>query len=209
MYLFEFLYYLGFSAKKHYSLGRQRRLPYRVISIGNLTTGGTGKTPATMALAEEAKKRGFRPVILTRGYRGKAKGPCFVTKGEGPLLALEDAGDEPFLMAERLSGIPIVKGGNRYEAGMFAVKELFGQSPQLPDGLLFLLDDGFQHRGLYRNKDVVLIDAGNPFGGGRLLPFGGFTEPITAIAHSNVLVLTKTGNTKQTESSVEIKDLIS
>ena len=84
MTLFEFIYFLGYSAKKHYSLKRQKRLPHKVISIGNITAGGTGKTPAAIAIAEEAKRRGFYPVILTRGYKGKAKGPCFV-KGSNEL----------------------------------------------------------------------------------------------------------------------------
>ncbi len=74
----EILYYIGYSLDKRYKLKHQKRLPHKVISIGNITVGGTGKTPATIAIAEEAKKRGFSPVVLTRGYRGKAKGPCFV-----------------------------------------------------------------------------------------------------------------------------------
>ena len=88
MHVLEFLYYLGFTAKKYYSLRNKKHLPFKVISIGNLTAGGTGKTPAAIAIAEEAKRRGYRPVILTRGYKGKAKGPCFVTKGDGPLLTV-------------------------------------------------------------------------------------------------------------------------
>ena len=98
----EYLYYLGLSAKKFFALKNQKRLPFRVISIGNITLGGTGKTPAAIAIAEEAKKRGFQPVILTRGYKGTAQGPCFVTKGGKPLLTAAQAGDEPLLMAERL-----------------------------------------------------------------------------------------------------------
>jgi tetraacyldisaccharide 4'-kinase len=190
MHPFEFLYYLGSSARKYYSLKYRRQLPRRVISIGNITTGGTGKTPATIALAEEAKRRFLFPVILTRGYRGKAKGPCFVSKGEGPLLSVEEAGDEPRLMAERLMGVPIVKGADRYEAGLFALKELEAESWK-HEPLVFILDDGFQHWRLQRDKDIVLVDALNPFGNGSLLPFGRLREPLHSLERADIVVLSK------------------
>jgi tetraacyldisaccharide 4'-kinase len=187
----EFLYYIGLSVKRRYLLGHQRKLPGRVISIGNITVGGTGKTPATIALAREGKRRGFLPVILTRGYKGAAKGPCFVTKGEGPLLSAEEAGDEPLLMAEKVRGVPVVKGSNRYEAGMFALQDISLQIPRRTAPLLFILDDGFQHWKLYRDKDVLLIDAGNPFGNRTLLPLGKLREPLWSICRAQVIVLTK------------------
>ena len=80
--IFEFIYYLGYSAKKYYSLRNQKHLPFKVISIGNITTGGTGKTPAAIALAEEAKK-GDLTLAYSQGYKGRAKGPCFVSRGDG------------------------------------------------------------------------------------------------------------------------------
>jgi len=180
----EFLYYIGLSAKRAYLLRHQKKLPCKVISIGNITVGGTGKTPATIALAEEAKRRGFSPVILTRGYKGRAKGPCFVSRGEGPLLDVDEAGDEPVLMAERLRGIPIVKGSDRYKAGLFALQH-FNAHP------LFILDDGFQHWKLYRDKDILLIDSLNPFGNGALLPLGKLREPLGAMKRADIVVLTK------------------
>ncbi len=192
MHLLEFLYYLGFSVKQHYSLKHQKRLPCRVISIGNITVGGTGKTPATIAVAEEAQKRGMRPVILTRGYKGRAKGPCFVTRGEEPLLSVEDAGDEPLLMADRLDGVPIVKGANRFEAGMFAVRELPIIDTEFHK-YIFILDDGFQRQGLYRDKDIVLINTGDPFGNGMLLPLGRLRESIQSLERADIIVLTKAG----------------
>jgi len=195
MYAFELPYYLVFAAKKYHAFRNRRRLPCKVISIGNITVGGTGKTPASVAVALEANRRGLNPIILTRGYRGTAKGPCFVTRGKGPLLSVEAAGDEPFLMAERLRDIAIVKGRNRYESGMLAMKEFSGaeeisgyQSPA-PD--LFILDDGFQHWGLYRDRDIVLIDAGDPFGNGLLLPFGRLREPVESLERADIIVLTK------------------
>ena len=152
----EFLYYTGYKLKKSRDLKSRKRLPAKVISVGNITVGGTGKTPAVIAIARKAKEYGYLPCILTRGYRGSAKGPCFVSRGEGPLLGVDEAGDEPVLMAERLTGVPIVKGSDRYEAGMFALDCL--DSPSL----LFILDDGFQHRALHRDVDVLLIDGMNP-----------------------------------------------
>jgi tetraacyldisaccharide 4'-kinase len=183
----EFLYYLGYSIKKRYALKNQKRLPHRVISIGNLTLGGTGKTPATIALAEEAKKRGFKPCILTRGYRGTAEGPCFVSKGNGPILDEHRAGDEALLMAEKLNGIPVIKGKDRYKVGMFALSSL--PSSLRPD--LFILDDGFQHWWLFRDIDILLIDSTNPFGNRRLLPLGSLREPIGAINRADIIVITK------------------
>lgn len=197
----EFLYYLGYSAKKLYSLRNQKQLPCKVISIGNITVGGTGKTPATIAVAEEAKRRGFSPVVLTRGYKGRAKGPCFVTKGNSPLLTVEEAGDEPVLMAERLRGIPVVKGSNRYESGIFAIDGI----PHAPCSMLFILDDGFQHWRLYRDKDIVLIDANNPFGNRMLLPSGRLREPVSSLARADIIVLTKLEKIQEHDLIKEIR----
>ncbi len=187
----EFLYYLGFSARQYCSLRNRKRLPCKVISIGNITVGGTGKTPAVIAVAEEGIRRGLSPIVLTRGYKGTAKGPCFVTKGEGPLLSFGEAGDEPFLMAERLEGVPVVKCRNRYEGGMFALHEL-GITDSEFGKRLFILDDGFQHRGLFRDTDIVLIDAEDPFGKGTLLPLGRLREPVSSLGRADIIVLTKT-----------------
>jgi tetraacyldisaccharide 4'-kinase len=188
----ELLYYFGSSAKKHYSLRHRQRLPHKVVSLGNITTGGTGKTPAAIALAEEAKRRGLYPIILTRGYRGKVKGPCFVTKGTSPLLSAEDAGDEPLLMAERLQGVPVVKGCDRYEAGRYALAHIDHGGE-----FLFILDDGFQHWRLHRDKDIVLIDALNPFGNRALLPFGKLREPLGSLDRADIIVLSKAGGQGQ------------
>jgi tetraacyldisaccharide 4'-kinase len=195
----EFLYLIGYSIKKRSGIKKQRRLPAQVISIGNITLGGTGKTPAAIALAREAEQRGYHPCILTRGYRGKAKGPCFVSRGDEPLLKEEEAGDEAVLMAEKLRGIPVIKGGNRYEAGMFALTSL----PSALRPNLFILDDGFQHWALSRDKDIVLIDSSNPFGNRRLLPLGPLREPAREIRRADVLVITRTEQTvrdKNTEA---------
>lgn len=209
MHLFEVLYSLGLSAKKNYSLRRQKHLPCKVISLGNLTVGGTGKTPAAIAVAEEALKRGFSSVILTRGYKGSAKGPCFVSRGDVPLLNVEEAGDEPYLMAARLRGVPVVKGADRHASGLFAIKELAADSTTSKDRLLFILDDGFQHWRLYRDKDIVLIDSGDPFGNGMLLPLGRLREPVKAVGRADIIVITKNADRRdQSGKSVPVIDII-
>ena len=186
----EFLYYLGYTAKKRHSLSKQKRLPRKVISIGNLTLGGTCKTPAAIAVAEEAKKRGYRPVILTRGYRGKAKGPCLVSDGSSILLSVEEAGDEPVVMAGRLKGVPVVKSADRHEGGLFAMQQPWGDDPDL----LFILDDGFQHWRLSRDIDIVLVDGQDPFGNRKMLPVGPLRGPLAELKDADILVITKARN---------------
>lgn len=202
---FEILYYIGYSLDKRFKLTRQKRLPYPVISIGNITVGGTGKTPATIAIAEEAKKRGLYPIVLTRGYKGKAKGPCFVLArklGSSEVKNLYasalphfcssalEAGDEPVLMAERLKDVPVVKCSDRYEGGMFTLSSL--QHSNTP--FLFILDDGFQHYKLHRDIDIVLVDGLNPFGNRKMLPMGPLREPLKELKRADIFVVTKTKN---------------
>ncbi len=168
---------------------RSKELSAPVVSIGNLTVGGTGKTPSAMRFAEEAVIRGFRPVILTRGYGGRAKGPLVVSKGKGPLIDASMAGDEAYLMARNLTGIPIIKCPDRYKGGCLA-NDLFQ-----PD--LYILDDGFQHHALKRNIDIVLIDGSKPFISERLLPAGRLREPLKkALGRADEVIITKTPPTK-------------
>lgn len=162
------------------------RLPAAVISIGNLTLGGTGKTPAVIALAEEAGSRGLNPCVLTRGYGGKAKRPCISTKDRKHFLKSDLVGDEAALMAYRLQGVPVVKGKNRFLAGMYAMGETGAGAIDC-----FILDDGFQHLALYRDLDILLIDATNPFGSGRVFPEGILREPVEALSRADIAVITK------------------
>jgi tetraacyldisaccharide 4'-kinase len=196
MHILEWLYYLGYQRKKKRLLAQQQHLDHPVISVGNITVGGTGKTPVTIALAAEACRRGYLPIILTRGYRGKAKGPCFVSIGKGPIRSVSDVGDEPFLMAGKLKGVPIVKASDRYKGGVFAVDHLLETVYAGLDQhhLLFILDDGFQHWKLARTVDIVLIDGLNPFGNRRLLPLGPLREPLHALKRADMIVLTKRSN---------------
>lgn len=183
MKIFDYLYLLGYTLHRRYGLSKRKRLEGRTISVGNLTVGGTGKTPLTIEIAREAVKRGFSVSILTRGYMSKSSESMIVSKGKGPLVSWEHSGDEPYLMALKTRGVWIVKDPNRYRGGLVSgTKDIF------------LLDDGFQHWRLHRDIDVVVIDALDPFGRGRLLPFGRLREPVSAIGRASVVVITKSND---------------
>lgn len=154
-----------------------RRLDHPVISVGNLTTGGTGKTPLVIELARRFRDAGRRPVILSRGYRRRSRGVVVVSRGYGPDVNWSMSGDEPQLMALRLPDVAVVVGNDRYAAGKKA------QDEQLGD--LFLLDDGFQHRRLHREVDLVAIDPAGWARTDRLLPTGSWREPRDAIRRAD------------------------
>lgn len=160
-----------------------RRLPCRVISVGNLTLGGTGKTPMVELLARELQAEGLPVVILSRGY-GRARGAetRAVADGRRLLLGPEEAGDEPYLLASRLPGVPVVVGAHRYRAGAWALERFHPQ--------VLLLDDGFQHRTLAKDLEILLVSAREPWGRGGLFPRGSLREPVTAAARADLLVLT-------------------
>ncbi len=153
---------------------RARRLERPVVSVGNLSTGGAGKTPFVIALGELLKARGIRFDVLSRGYRRKTRGVLVVDS----CGTAADFGDEPLLMARRL-GVPVIVGESRYAAGQLAEKKFESQ--------LHILDDGFQHRSLARDFDIVLI-AGPEFDD-RLLPLGRLREPLSALERADAIVL--------------------
>lgn len=159
-----------------YNSGRMpvRRLQGPVVSIGNLSAGGSGKTPFVMLLAELVRARGVEFDILSRGYGRKTKGVRIVDPGGLP----REFGDEPLLMARKLR-VPVIVGEDRYEAGCLAEEE-FGTQ-------VHLLDDGFQHRALARDFDIVLVtpqDAND-----RLLPVGRLREPLKSLQRADAVVL--------------------
>ena len=140
-------------------------LPVKIISLGNITVGGTGKTPTACYLANLLISQGYRVVLLNRGYRARLeKSVAVMSDGLQTYLSAKDGGDEPYLLAKRLPGVPIVIGKDRIAAGHFAVERF------APDVLI--LDDAYQHWPIARDLDIVLIDAANPFGNGRMLPRG-------------------------------------
>ncbi|MGH8056547.1 MAG: tetraacyldisaccharide 4'-kinase [Candidatus Entotheonellia bacterium] len=164
-------------------LSRQR-LPCRVLSVGNLTLGGTGKTPLVEVIATWLQARGCRVGVLSRGYGRKGGGSIVVASdGAHVLRSPEEAGDEPVLLAEHLPGVPIIVGKDRFAAGMLAV-ERFGVD-------VLVLDDGFQHVSLARDLDILLLDAAHPLGNGRLFPRGDLREPPSALARADAIVFTR------------------
>jgi tetraacyldisaccharide 4'-kinase len=168
------------------------KLPCPVISVGNLTVGGTGKTPLVMLLAELMQEAGWRPAILSRGFGGRSsRGVHVVSDGRRLLATPETAGDEPVLMARTLPSVPVLTGPDRVRTGKAAL-DRFGAK-------LLILDDAFQHRRLARDLDIVLTDLTLPFGNGCLLPAGPLREPVQALKRARIVI--RTGSEAEVRTS--------
>jgi len=170
-----------------------RRLPVPVISIGNLTLGGSGKTPLAALVATALRELGTHPAVISRGYGRRTRGVRVVADRDGVSLGARDAGDEPRLLAEQLPGIPIVVGESRYEAGRVAVERCGADA--------LVLDDGFQHRTLAKDLEIVTVEGVEPWGNGRLFPRGVLREPLSALRRADVVVVT---NPAHPETAPEI-----
>jgi tetraacyldisaccharide 4'-kinase len=160
----------------------------KVISVGNISVGGTGKTPVIKFLANYLSEMGYKVAILSRGYRRSSKDTVIVADGKQILVGLEQAGDEPLLLAQQLKNIPVVVESDRYN-GALKIQEQFR-----PD--IILLDDAFQHRRLHRDFDIVLVDASVGFGRGLLLPAGFLREPINNLKRADLIWLTRIDQSK-------------
>lgn len=161
-----------------------KSLPTYIVSIGNITTGGTGKTPLVAMLAEWAGKNGFRVGILSRGYKGKrSQNTLVVSDGKRVLASVDEAGDEPFLLARKLPSVPVLISKERYRAGYLALR-LFNSQ-------LLLLDDGYQHLSLHKDLNILLLDAKRPFGNRSLLPLGPLREPVEQIKRADLIIITR------------------
>jgi len=159
------------------------RLPRPVLCVGNLSVGGTGKTPHVIHLARWLAGEGFRVAILSRGYRRQGRGVAWVSDGEGRIATAREGGDEPVLMARLLPGIPVVVGESRAEAG----REALARVPVD----VFLLDDGFQHLSLARDFDLLLVDSGSGLGNRLTVPLGRLREPPSHARFADGMVVTK------------------
>ena len=180
-----------------YRIGILRRYPLgiQVISIGNVTAGGTGKTPVTEIFARTLAANGRKFAILSRGYRRKeapwwqrlftqvVDKPLVVSDGKRILLDAATGGDEPYMLASNLPGVAVVVDRNRVKAGRYAIKR-FGCDT-------IILDDGFQYQKLKHSIEVVLVDSTNPFGNGNMLPRGILREPARNLRRADIIFLTK------------------
>ncbi|HVO65848.1 MAG TPA: tetraacyldisaccharide 4'-kinase [Syntrophales bacterium] len=160
---------------------KQNRLSCKVISIGNITVGGTGKTPAVIMLAKLLKERGYRPAVLSRGYGGKNKSTVnVVSDGTKILMGQMEAGDEPILIAKAVEGILVLTGPKRILTGRFAIENLNAD--------ILILDDAFQHRDIYRDVDIVILNREQPFGNGLLLPRGPLRESLESLKRAHFII---------------------
>lgn len=170
-----------------------------VISVGNLTLGGTGKTPTVIQIAGLLLRKGKHPVVVSRGYGRKNESEMLVVSdGRAMLVDSHIGGDEPVLIGSKLPGVPVVVGSKRFQAAQDALHRFNSD--------VVVLDDGFQHIQLKRTLDIVLIDAGDPFGNGKLFPAGILREPLTALKRAHAVLITKAG---LPEDVARLKEIIS
>ena len=162
---------------------KQRKMRCPVISVGNLTVGGTGKTPLAVMLANVLRENGYRPAVLSRGYGSSSSSPVtVVSDGERILTGCAQAGDEPLLIARSCPGVAVLTGASRALAGRQATDRLGAD--------ILILDDGFQHRHVARDINILLADRARPFGNGFLLPAGPLREPPNAMDRADLIIVT-------------------
>ncbi len=185
-----------------------------VVVVGNLTVGGTGKTPVTEKFARSLRDRGRKVAILSRGYKSKAPPfwkkwwfwithqedtpPRVVSDGQRVLLGSDVAGDEPFMLAKNLPGVVVLVDKNRVKAGEYAIKK-FGCDT-------LVLDDGFQYLPLKGRLNLLLIDKTNPFGNGHIMPRGVLREPIKHLKRASYVFLTKSNGERDLELEETIRE---
>ncbi|OEU80640.1 MAG: tetraacyldisaccharide 4'-kinase [Desulfobacterales bacterium C00003060] len=163
---------------------KQKNLPCKVVSVGNITVGGTGKTPMVHYVANLLASHGIDVAVVSRGYGGSCQRlGGIVSDGKTTLMGVRASGDEPQLLASKLNGVPLCVGKDRYQTGLLAIGR-FGSS-------VLVLDDAFQHLALKRDLDLLLLDSTRPFGNGYCIPRGTLREPVEEIRRAGALVLTR------------------
>jgi tetraacyldisaccharide 4'-kinase len=174
---------------------KEVKLPCPVISVGNITVGGTGKTPCVIMLAQMLQENGFKPAILSRGYGGKnIKSVNIVSDGHKILLDSETAGDEPYLIALELKAVPVITGVKRIVTGETAINQ-FGAN-------VLICDDAMQHRQIFRDINLVLLDSQSLQGNNHVLPRGRLREPITELKRADAIILTRADEAGQTNNPI-------
>lgn len=171
-----------------------------VISVGNLTLGGTGKTPLVEYLCQLLLDEGFTPAVVSRGYGGSLEGSvALVSDGRRTLLTAIEAGDEPVALAKRIPGVVVAIGADRIKAVELSAREA--------GATVALLDDAYQHLKIRRNLNILLLDATNPFGSSHCLPRGNLREPVSAVADAEVIILTRASRTDPARLAGHIEHL--
>ena len=161
-----------------------RQVDAPVISVGNLTVGGTGKTPLVEWIANQLARNGLRVTVLTRGYGRESSGRVVVSDGNVIHTDVDKAGDEPFLLAQNLIGrAAVICDEDRFASAAWAIEHL--------ESDLFVLDDAFQHQRIKRDLNILTIDANSPWGDGKLLPQGKLREPISELSRADCVVITR------------------
>lgn len=186
LYISSIFYGLGYYSRLFlYRSGifKPKKLKSKVISIGNITLGGTGKTPLVIYLSQKLKERKTKVAVLTRGYKRKKKELIELVEENKNRIPWAEVGDEPYLLASRLHDVPVMVSKDRRTSGVCAEKKYQAE--------VLILDDGFQHWRLFRDLDIVVIDSTNPFGNSRLFPAGILREPLSSLKRADILVLTK------------------
>lgn len=197
----------------HSGIAKQARLGTLVVSVGNITVGGTGKTPVVELLARTLTERGRKVAILTRGYKSEelttpqhwtdknghpVSGlPKIASDGTTRYLSPLYSGDEPFMLAKNLDGVAVLVDKNRIKSGIFAIEQLGCDT--------LLLDDGMQYLKLAHELDIVLVDCEAPFGTGAMLPRGTMREPRSSLSRASYIILTKSGGRAQDELISKIR----
>lgn len=171
----------------------------KVVCIGNITVGGTGKTPAVQYFAKKYVDLGYKVAIISRGYKGKRKKDPFLVRDYNEIYGTShEAGDEAYLHSTKLK-LPVIVSKNRHEGTLLA-KKVYGID-------LVVLDDGFQHRQLWRDKDIVLIDATDPFGSKELLPKGRLREELSGLNRAKEFIITKTDLVDEEKLNTIVEEL--
>jgi tetraacyldisaccharide 4'-kinase len=174
---------------------REFRLSCPVISVGNITVGGTGKTPCVILLARMLQRNGFKPAVISRGYGGRGAHPAnIVSDGNKILMDSETAGDEPFLMAHALKGVPVITGPRRIITGQMAIDK-FGAN-------VIICDDAMQHRQISRDINLVLLDSMGFKGNYHVLPRGRLREPVNEISRADAVLLTRTDEGEKADEKI-------
>ena len=167
-----------------------KRLSVPVVSVGNLTMGGTGKTPLVMCVVQHLLEHGHRPAVVSRGYGGKARGPVnVVSDGHEVKMTPALAGDEPWLLADAMPGVPVLTGSRRAKVAKYALENTTAD--------VIIMDDGFQHMALQRDLDIVLFSIRSSLDAARVFPGGELREPFGALQRADAIVLTGVDNSTE------------